>query len=68
MSTKLKLEQIYKLYGKKVVLNGLELEVEEGEFLVVLGNRSRNIADPKPAPSTLAWFSISFVGSSPLLI
>ena len=37
MSTKLKLEQIYKLYGKKVVLNGLELEVEEGEFLVVLG-------------------------------
>ena len=29
MSTKLKLEQIYKLYGKKVVLNGLELEVNE---------------------------------------
>ena len=37
MTTKLKLEKIYKRYGSKLVLNGLDLDVEDGEFMVVLG-------------------------------
>ena len=37
MTVKLKLEKIFKAYGKKVVLNNLDLEVEDGEFMVVLG-------------------------------
>ncbi|EQD38587.1 ABC transporter galacturonide binding/ATPase protein, partial [mine drainage metagenome] len=37
MNTKLKLEKIYKRYGSKTVLDALDLEVEEGEFMVVLG-------------------------------
>ncbi len=34
---KMKYEGVYKLYGNKRVLNNLNLEVEEGEFLVILG-------------------------------
>jgi|GEM_PF-511760 ABC-type sugar transport system ATPase subunit len=37
MTTKLKLQKIYKRYGSKLVLNGLDLDVEDGEFMVVLG-------------------------------
>ncbi len=37
MKTKLKLEKIYKRYGNKTVLKALDLEVEDGEFMVVLG-------------------------------
>jgi len=37
MTVKLKLEKIYKAYGKKLVLNNLDLEVKDGEFMVVLG-------------------------------
>ena len=35
--TKLKLDNIYKSYGNKLVIRGLNLDVEDGEFLVVLG-------------------------------
>ncbi len=34
---KLKYENVYKLYGSKRVLNNLNLEVNEGEFIVILG-------------------------------
>lgn len=34
---KMKFENVYKLYGNKRVLNNLNLEVYDGEFLVVLG-------------------------------
>lgn len=34
---KLKLDHIYKFYGKKQVIQGLDLEVDDGEFMVVLG-------------------------------
>lgn len=34
---KLKYEKVYKLYGSKRVLNNLNLEVNEGEFIVILG-------------------------------
>ncbi len=37
MTVKLKLEKIYKAYGNKPVLTNLDLEVEDGEFMVVLG-------------------------------
>ncbi|RMF33059.1 MAG: ABC transporter ATP-binding protein [Chlorobiota bacterium] len=35
--TKLRLEQLRKLFGASVALDGIELEVERGEFLVVVG-------------------------------
>ncbi|MCL4323069.1 MAG: ABC transporter ATP-binding protein, partial [Candidatus Thermoplasmatota archaeon] len=37
MTTKMSYENVYKLYGSKRVLNKLNLDVEEGEFLVILG-------------------------------
>ena len=37
MNVKMSYENIYKLYGKKRVLNKLNLEIYDGEFLVVLG-------------------------------
>ena len=37
MNVKMSYENIYKLYGKKRVLNKLNLEIYDGEFLVILG-------------------------------
>jgi ABC-type sugar transport system ATPase subunit len=37
MKVKMRYENVYKLYGKKRVLNKLDLEVYDGEFLVILG-------------------------------
>ena len=34
----IKIENLYKSYGKKEVLKGLNLEVYEGEILGVIGN------------------------------
>lgn len=37
MSVKIKLENVYKTFGKKVVLNNISLEIEEKKSLVILG-------------------------------
>ena len=37
MSVKIKLENVYKAFGKKVVLNNISLEIEEKKSLVILG-------------------------------
>ncbi|WP_075057326.1 ABC transporter ATP-binding protein [Thermogymnomonas acidicola] len=37
MSTKLELRNVTQRYGSKVVLNRLSLEIEDGEFFVILG-------------------------------
>ncbi len=37
MNVKMRYENVYKLYGNKRVLNKLDLEVYDGEFLVILG-------------------------------
>ena len=35
--TKIKIRDLHKAFGKKVVLDGVDLDIEKGEFCVLLG-------------------------------
>lgn len=35
--TKIKIRDLHKAFGKKVVLDGVDLDIEKGESLVVIG-------------------------------
>lgn len=42
--TKIKIRDLHKAFGKKVVLDGVDLDIEKGESLVVIGRfRNRKI-------------------------